>query len=159
MKEQRDQLRKETSLSRMTRKKTKFHLGDESDDDDNFNFLTHKGKKIEELDDFKDKISDDSDDYEDMDLAKGIMNDEMVKSLNFGGGETQEGEIQKKSREERHAEIVEKSKAYKLHHQEIKEANQEYTRQLDEEWNDVAALLTFKGRDIDRPAPATQTDT
>ena len=36
-----------------------------------------------------------------------------------------------------------KSKAYKLHHQEIKEANQEYTRQLDEDWKDVSTLLNF----------------
>lgn len=72
------------------------------------------------------------------------MNDEMVKALNFGGGELEQ-ENNKKTREERHAEIVEKSKAFKFHAQEIKEANREYTRQLDEDWNDVAALLTFKG--------------
>ena len=47
------------------------------------------------------------------------MNDEMVNALNFGGGEPtneMEAENRKKTREERHAEIMEKSKAYKLHH-------------------------------------------
>jgi curved DNA-binding protein CbpA len=42
-------------------------------------------------------------------------------ALNFGGGDLAErGENQKKTREERHAEIIEKSKAYKYHAQEIK---------------------------------------
>jgi hypothetical protein len=53
------------------------------------------------------------------------MNEEMVRDLNFGGGEIyddEDAENRKKTREERHAEIMEKSKAYKMHHQEIKEA-------------------------------------
>ena len=42
----------------------------------------------------------------------------MVKALNFGGGQIyndQDAENRKKTREERHAEIMEKSKAYKFH--------------------------------------------
>jgi len=77
------------------------------------------------------------------------MTDEMVKSLNFGGGDMdlQDSELKKKSREERLAEIMEKSKAYKLHYQEIKQATEAETRNLDEEWGDVAQLLQFKTGD------------
>ena len=38
---------------------------------------------------------------------------------------------------------MQKAKAYKFHAQEIKQANREATRQLDEDWNDVAGLLNF----------------
>ena len=70
------------------RKKTKFNLSDDGSEDGGFNFLTHKGKKIEEMDDFKENIDDsDAEYYEDKDLAKGVMNDEMVNALNFGGGD------------------------------------------------------------------------
>lgn len=74
------------------------------------------------------------------------MTNEMVNALNFGGGDLNswsEREDVKKTREERHAEIMEKSKAYRLHHQEIKEATFAYTKQLDEEWGDVSGLLDF----------------
>ena len=113
LKEQKEQLKKEMSQSRMNRKRSKFNL-EGSDDDADFNFLTHKGKRIDDIDDFKDKISDSDDDYEDKDMRKGIMTDEMVRALNFGGGE-EDAEAKKKSREERHQEIMEKSKAYKYH--------------------------------------------
>ena len=108
------------------------------------------------MDDFKDRISNDSgDQYEDRDMQKGIMTNDMVNALNFGGGDLNswsEREGAKKTREERHAEIMEKSKAYKLHHQEIKEATFAYTKQLDEEWGDVSGLLNFsKKKVIDLP--------
>ena len=44
----------------------------------------------------------------------------------------------KNAREERLKEIMEKSKAYKFYASEIKLANQEATRQLDEDWGEVA---------------------
>lgn len=156
MREQKEQLQKEVGVTRMNKKRNKFLLdGDESDEETGFNFLTHGGKKIEDLDDFKDKIqnSDDEDLYEHRDEKKGIITEEMVNALNFGGGPNNEQEGHKKTREERHAEIMEKSKAFKYHAQQVKEANQEYTKQLDDDWNDVAALLTFKQRDADQVIP------
>jgi len=51
------------------------------------------------------------------------MNEEMVHTLNFGGGDDEDPATKKKTREERHAEIMEKSKAYKFHAQEVKMAN------------------------------------
>jgi len=57
MREQRDQLKGKSVA--LARKKAKFNLDNDSGDDDDYNFLTHKGKKLnlEELDDFKDEIS------------------------------------------------------------------------------------------------------
>jgi hypothetical protein len=119
MREQRDQLKNQMQNTSSTRRKTKFNL-DEGSEDENLDFFTHKGKKLEDLDDFKDHISNDSgDDYEDKDMKKGIMTNDMVNALNFGGGEVfneKDAENRKKTREERHAEIMEKSKAYRLHH-------------------------------------------
>ena len=90
-----------------TRRKTKFNLDDGGSYDENFDFFTHKGKKLEDLDDFKDRISNDSgDQYDDKDMKKGIMTNDMVNALNFGGGEVwseKEAENRKKTREERHA--------------------------------------------------------
>jgi hypothetical protein len=61
MREQKEQLKKEVGMARQNRKRMKFNLDGETGNEDDFNFLTHHGKKIEDLDDFKDKI-DDSDD-------------------------------------------------------------------------------------------------
>lgn len=61
----------------------RFNL--DGDSDGELDFLTHKGKKIEDMDDFKDNIEDsDADLYTD---KKGRLDDEMVNVLNFGGGE------------------------------------------------------------------------
>lgn len=87
------------------------------------------------------------------------MTNEMVNALNFGGGEVwseKEAEARKKTREERHAEIMEKSKAYRLHHQEIKEATHAYTKELDDEWKEVSGLLDFSKNKARIPMPTDQ---
>ena len=64
--------------SGFNRGKSKFHLDDE--DEDQVDFFTHKGKKLEELDDYKDEISHSDDDLahantrEEREAAKGILN-------------------------------------------------------------------------------------
>lgn len=150
-------MKKEVSMARQTKKRMKFNLDGDDSDDANFNFLTHRGKKLEDMDDFKDKIQEDSDDvFDDKDLKKGNLNDEIVNELHFGGGpEDTANPNQKKSREERLKEIMEKSKAFKFYHQEIKMANAEYTRQLDDDWDDIADLLTFKNKNSDQVVPNT----
>ena len=45
---------------------------------------------------------------------------------------------------------MEKSKAFKFHAQEIRQANAEYTKELDNDWQDLAGLLKFKTRDSDQ---------
>ena len=135
----------------------------DDDSEGDLNFLTHKGKKLEELDDFKDYVSGDSaDQYENKDDRKGVMNEEMVKALNFGGGDIsddRDAENRKKTREERHAEIMEKSKAFRLHHQEIKEATTAYTKELNDEFKDVAGLLTFNDKKHIKSDPKEKVDT
>lgn len=64
-------MKKEFSLARQNRKRMKFNLDGDDSDDANFNFLTHRGKKLEELDDFKDKIDDSDDDGDDIKQKKG----------------------------------------------------------------------------------------
>ena len=108
------QEKKDSKLNtKSSRKRTKFQLdSDDEDDDGNDVFMgfTHKGKKlIDEHDDFNDKISNSSGDEDDPD--KGKLNEEMVNRLNFGGGEEPE-EGKKKSRKEVMQEIIEKSKTF-----------------------------------------------
>lgn len=134
----------------------KFNLeGDETDEE--LHILTHGGKSLDKIDDYEeDKIGSDDSDYENRDDRKGVLSTDHVNRMNFGtgqGGDSEEEEqTRKKTKEERNAEIMEKSKAYKLHHQEIKEATMEATKQLDEEWADVALLLNFNKK-VERKEP------
>ena len=54
------------------------------------NFLTHRGKKIDLIDDFQREDISSEGDYEDRDMKKGIMTKEMVECLNFGQGDENE---------------------------------------------------------------------
>lgn len=142
IREQRDQL-KGKSVS-VTRRKAKFNLENDSDDDE-LDFLTHKGKRLnlQTLDDFKDNVSHSDDDaYSDKDMARGIMPSEIVKADHFGGGTLSNNlENAKKTREERYTEIMQKQKAYKFHKQEIKEATIDATKQLDEDLKGLSSLI------------------
>ena len=77
--------------TKQSRKRTKFQLGSDSDNNDVFMGFTHKGKllgKSGEHDDFNEVISQDSDDDKnDRKNRKGFLNEEMVAKLNFGGGD------------------------------------------------------------------------
>lgn len=108
-----------------------------------FSGFTHKGKALEEFDDFNEQISQSSDGEEydengmDQDQnQKGNLNQEMVKKLNFGGwndthprkqgnAQEEEEEVKSKSRKEVFEEIMAKSKAYKMAKSEMKMANDE----------------------------------
>ena len=106
-----------------TRKRTKFHLdSDDSDQDVYLGGFTHRGKQIEDNDDFNEKIEHSSDDEGITNRPdKGYLPEEVVNELNFGGGEAQE--TQKKSRKEIFEEIMEKSKAFKEARKEVKNLN------------------------------------
>ena len=70
----------------MNRRKAKFNLDGDDSQEEELNFFTHKGVKLDfdKMDDFKDNISrSDEDAYSDRDMAKGIMNEEMVQALHF----------------------------------------------------------------------------
>jgi nucleolar protein 14 len=92
--------------------------------------FTHRGKKLEDFDDFKDEIPVSSEDEnDDDDNTKGKLNDEMVMNMNFGKGgkrfQQEEEEDKKKSRKEVFEEIIAKSKMYKMAQYEIKSAAKE----------------------------------
>jgi hypothetical protein len=68
----------------------------------------------------------------------GKLNEEMVMTMNFGGGgrfaqqqHKVPGEDPQKTRKEVFEEIIAKSKAYKAAKFEVKEAAQELTQRLD----------------------------
>ena len=54
--------------------------------------FTHRGKRLEDLDDFREEIPVSSDDEQeqDMDKKKGRLDEDMVTSMNFGGGDLED---------------------------------------------------------------------
>jgi hypothetical protein len=53
---------KNAASTLQTKKRKKYNLDlDDEDEDLDLHFLTHRGKKLEDLDDFKDQIQDQSD--------------------------------------------------------------------------------------------------
>jgi hypothetical protein len=69
------------------RKKAKFNLGSDNEEQDVMIGFTHKGRALGEFeDDFNEQIEVSSDDGPG-DRDKGNLNEEMVNRMNFGGGE------------------------------------------------------------------------
>jgi nucleolar protein 14 len=109
---------------------------DEEDDGDHLGGFTHGGRPLTSVDDFQDDIPVSSEDEAD-EQKDGKLNEEMVMSMNFGGGgvfNTTGGskanpakEPAEKTRKEVFEEIIAKSKAYKMAKYEIKEAAKELT--------------------------------
>ena len=152
--------------TKQSRKRTKFQLDSDSDNNDVFMGFTHKGKllgKSGEHDDFNEVISQDSDDDKnDRKNRKGFLNEEMVAKLNFGGGVDDEGEEQgekKKSRKEVLQEIMEKSKSYDAARKEMKQINMQLQGEVDSEFKEVGGLLKYeRGRGLYRD-PETENAT
>ena len=138
----------------MTTRRAKFNLDDlysdaEGDDNDGLGGFTHRGRPLEEVDDFQDDIpvTSDDDQNDDRDEQLGKLNDEMVMTMNFGGGRRNPAVPQKdpeeRTRKEIFAEIIEKSKAYKAAKFEVKEAAKELTERLDRQFFDILPLLNM----------------
>lgn len=126
--EQRDRAKSHLN-TKTTRKREKFNLdSDESEGNDVFigGGFTHRGRPMNQDDDFDEKISMSSD-GEGETRDKGKLNEEMVNTLNFGqggnSGISQNENDKKKSRKEIFEEIIEKSKAYKEANKELKSIN------------------------------------
>ena len=76
---------KQSLLGNAIRRRSKFNLGSDDEQDTLIGF-THKGRKLGDLeDDFREKIDQSSDDEEKPD--KGKLTEDMVNLMNFGGGE------------------------------------------------------------------------
>lgn len=88
MREQKEQMRQ----TKVTKKRAKFNLDDLYSDEDqaeeHLGGFTHGGKPLEAIDDFQDDIPVSSDDDQalDRDQRMGKLNEEMVMTMNFGGG-------------------------------------------------------------------------
>lgn len=150
LREQKEQL-KQTHVSR---KRAKYNLDDLYSDDEGgeegnlLGGFTHGGKPMMYNDDFQDDIPQTSDEEgEDIDQKMGKLNEEMVMSMNFGGGRDQQVKpVEKdstKTRKEVFEEIIAKSKAYKAAKFEVKEAAQELTTRLDNQYFDILSLLNL----------------
>ena len=95
-------------------------------------------------DDFNEKIEHSSDDealYKD----KGKLTEEMVNEMHFGRGQAYEDEVSKKEKTRREVfkEIIDKSKAYKEAHKDLKSVNMELIQELDEDYEDICGFLNF----------------
>ena len=81
--------------TKQPRKRTKYQLDSDSDNNDVFMGFTHKGKKLDVdggKDDFNEDISQESDDDKnDRQNRKGFLTEDMVNQMNFGGGEEENG--------------------------------------------------------------------
>lgn len=168
LREQKDQMRQ----TKVTKKRAKYNLDDlYSDGEDNhLGGFTHGGRPLNNIDDFQDAIPVSSDDEGegDADQQQGKLNEEMVLSMNFGGGQfngkrepTYEKEKVEphKTRKEVFEEIIAKSKAYKMAKFEVKEAASELTTRLDNQFFDILQLLNMsKVRNRDLPEGPVELD-
>eukprot|EP00826_Nyctotherus_ovalis_P013245 TRINITY_DN13549_c0_g1_i14.p1 TRINITY_DN13549_c0_g1~~TRINITY_DN13549_c0_g1_i14.p1 ORF type:complete len:214 (-),score=64.58 TRINITY_DN13549_c0_g1_i14:176-817(-) len=116
-----------------TRKAKKFDL----DDDDDFVGLTHLGKSVDEIDDFKEPIehSDNSESE-----GENNLNEELVGKLNFGGGE-EEGMQKKKTRKEVFDEIIVKSKLIKAEKAKERMENKELADKINAQFSTILPML------------------
>ena len=136
-----------SSLLKTSRRKEKFNLdsSDEEAGDIVMGGFTHRGKPL--VDDFNEKIEHSSDE-EGPGHGNGKLTEDVVKSMNFGGG-SQPAEERKKTQKEIYDEIIEKSKAFKEAKQELKSMNQELIQELNDDFEGIRGLLSFnrdKGR-------------
>ncbi|KAA1466565.1 Nop14-like protein [Dentipellis sp. KUC8613] len=135
----------ERMLERFTRERQRaakgvsFNLEDDEE-------LTHYGQSLSKLDDFDHAGFGLDDDEED---ERGQIDSEVVRRTHFGGfGEDEgeeddeEGPARKKTKAEVMAEVMAKSKEYKLQRQMDKERDENIRHQLDQELDSIRSLLT-----------------
>ncbi|TFY63142.1 hypothetical protein EVG20_g6438 [Dentipellis fragilis] len=136
----------ERMLERFTRERQRaakgvsFNLEDDEE-------LTHYGQSLSRLDDFDHAGFGLDDDEED---DKGQIDSEVVRRTHFGGfgdeeegdGDEEEGPARKKTKAEVMAEVMAKSKEYKLQRQMDKERDENIRHQLDQELDSIRSLLT-----------------
>jgi nucleolar protein 14 len=105
----------------------------------NFETLTHSGKSLDTIDAFKDGGLEKVDDSDSGELPK-----EVVQNIHFGGFEG-------KSKNEVYQEIIQKSKMHKLQRKMAKEADEELTREVDDQLLDIRGLLTTNSSSANLP--------
>lgn len=119
----------------MKNKKDKFSLNNLNDE--NENFLTHKGRKVGEAENYSD------DDYVKSD-------DEMYDKLDNYMNEIENAPDTKLSRKEIIQNIIEKSKQMKLEKQSLKRKNLEQIQLLDDNFAELSELIARRPRGVGR---------
>ncbi|XP_058839387.1 nucleolar protein 14 homolog [Topomyia yanbarensis] len=92
--------------------------------------LTHKGQTLEEIERFDDAIDNESDSDD-----GGLLNDEFVKAVHFGGGE--DGKDRKTVIEE----MIAESKRRKAEKQRENDEIYEMTKKLDQNWQSLMSVV------------------
>jgi len=120
-------------LQKIRNKTSKFDLN--SDSENEFNTLTHGGKKVKEIEDFDDNIlssSDNENDYQNKDNILDI-------NENFN---------QNLSRKDIIQNLIAKSKADKLEKQKLKLKNLEKIQKLDNNFPNLLGIINKRKKDI-----------
>lgn len=136
-KEQKSLMRYQKERDFLSRRKQRFELDDTIE-------LTHKGMRLEDLqDDYVEDYDLDLSDDEPKMRKLQRMDDDVVLEHHFGDGTT-------RSKKSAYEELIQKSKQNKMIRQQEKEDNFEVTKRLDEDLADITGRLKFKNRDRDR---------
>ncbi|EQC38529.1 hypothetical protein SDRG_04235 [Saprolegnia diclina VS20] len=137
------------------RNASKFNLADENDDNEE-EFLTHRGQKIDDYDAFDGPDGHGSDMDEEDRAFENKLGRELVNQLHFGGGAAANGDepAKKKTHEEIMHEVMMKSKMYKAEKQKNKANQDETTEVLDAEFADFQKMLSFRPKKADRTPEA-----
>jgi len=123
-------------LSGMRKKKDIFSL----DEDEEEMKLTHMGKDVNEIDDFNERIDDESDEEHN-------LNADVVNNLHFSTeDDINGGNRYKKSKKEIYDEIILKSKVYKAQRVKEKQENDLLIDKLDNEFSELLPLLNKNKR-------------
>ncbi|OQR82716.1 nucleolar protein [Achlya hypogyna] len=134
------------------RNASKFNLNEDDDRDEEF--LTHRGQKIDDYDNFDGPEGSDMD--EEDRAFENKLGREMVNQLHFGGGAADAADepAKKKTHEEIMHEVMMKSKMYKAEKQKNKATQDETTEVLDAEFADFQKMLSFRPKKADRTPEA-----
>ncbi|KAI8321096.1 Nop14-like protein [Martensiomyces pterosporus] len=130
-----------------------YNLEDNSDVEGEITSLTHFGQSLDDMNDFNDLGASGDED------ESGAIDRDAVASGHFGGfekpgEEDEEGApARKKTKAEVMQEVIAKSKMHKHERQMIKEQDEEIRRELDDDFEDVRALL-FADNDADEDSSA-----
>jgi nucleolar protein 14 len=139
-------VRFQTERKRKMRNAQAFALQDSDDEDRDGDelFLTHGGQKIDDFEKLRGEtaLGDERDDDDD---ETRKMDREIISKLHFGGGGESEGPSDhKKTHKEIMQEVMVKSKLFKAERQKNKAAQEDTTEQLDEDFDSLKNLLSFR---------------
>lgn len=120
----------------------------ESDEEEDELFLTHKNTKLEDdynrLNDDNDQNGEEYDDSKDDEIRR--IEKEIVQNYHFGGGHTnkEKDDSKPKSHQEIMKEVMVKSKMFKAERQRNKQIQEDVTEELDGGFDSIRSLLKYR---------------